>query len=957
MSKKLGLMSVLLGSMLLVACGETASSSSIAPSSTPTSTTTSTVSSETPSSSSVSSSQIDEAQEFLDIAYDSLGGLIADPSNITTGFQVPSNLANGVTATWSSSNPGVLSFGQPAQNTGLINTVVNRPSNGDGDARFNISAALSIPATLTSGNLTRTWTIEITVKENEVPELVIENVDDILAIRDVAYDGTLNVTLDDLTVIGKSAGDAFVYDGTGTIMIYGGAASSMEVGKVYTVSGIAEWYFGLWEITGSTATLQADDQAQFPTKETVDSVDTKVASLVADGKHLSAFGNAASGNFEPIYASLTGRVYMIPSDTGNYNTWILDDENTAGYVAGSASGETKTPANAFMLYYQTPDFNLIRQYNGIVITIDVIIYTYRSNNHAFSIYYIGGPNGVSAVLSDEQKQTIDAAAISLPASITEATTLTLSTLGTNGSTITWSSSNNAVIDPLTGVVTIPSPAQVITLTASIVAGQLTAVTRTFDIVVGELENSTMATLLTKSVGNIAYSEAEVVWLAANKRSAVLADATGYGFIFNSVALDISVGQFIGANYTVGIFNGLVQMTAVKLLTPKGTDPNITPSAQVWTATEANALTTATVWSPSLVTMELIGYANNTYTNGYLAGFGTKFVQTNNAPTTLRNKKFTITAWTTGRGSGNPAPSITLGSLVADDYTPIVAAATDLNDTEILALATQRYVAPAANAELTTNLTLPTTYTPSGTTFVANLAWTSSNPDVISNTGVVTRPASGQPDASVTMSYVMSVGAEANAAVEIAYTVKAVEEVVNPVVATELFISEYIEGAPGNRKAIEIFNGTGASVTLTGIYTIKLGINGAAWSTTPISLTGTIADKDVFVLYYDDSTSNDKLGTFGDQESTALTFNGNDAIGLFKNNLLIDVFGVQGVEQGTGWTMGEVANATQDKVIIRKSSVISPNTTWTISEWTIVRNYTSGDDSTPLTTLGNHTFGS
>jgi hypothetical protein len=286
----------------------------------------------------------------------------------------------------------------------------------------------------------------------------------------------------------------------------------------------------------------------------------------------------------------------------------------------------------------------------------------------------------------------------------------------------------------------------------------------------------------------------------------------------------------------------------------------------------------------------------------------------------------------------------------------VTTATAPTDAEILALATQRYVAPVANAELTTNLTLPTTYTPTGTTFVANLAWTSSNPSVISNTGVVTRPASGQPDASVTMSYVMSVGAEANAAVEIAYTVKAVEEVVNPVIATELFISEYIEGAPGNRKAIEIFNGTGASVTLTGVYSIKLGVNGAAFSTT-ISLTGTIADKDVFVLYYDDSTSNDKLGTFGDQESTALNFNGDDAIGLFKNDILIDIFGVQLVDPGSGWTMGEVTNATQDKVIIRNSSVISPTTTWTIAEWTIVRNYTLGDDSTPLTTLGSHTFGS
>jgi len=775
MSKKFGLMSVLLGSMLLVACGETVSSST--PTSTPTSTTTSTtstVTSVTPSSSSVSSSQIDEAQEFLDIAYDSLGGLIADPSNITTGFQVPSNLANGVSATWSSSNPGVLSFGQPAQNTGLINTVVNRPSNGDGDARFNISAALSIPATLTSGNLTRTWTIEITVKENEVPELVIENVSDILAIRDVAYDGTLNVTLDDLTVIGKSAGDAFVYDGTGTIMIYGGAASSMEVGKVYTVSGIAEWYFGLWEITGSTATLQADDQAQYPTKETVDSVDTKVASLVAGGKHLSAFGNAASGNFEPIYASLTGRVYMIPGDTGNYNTWILDDENTAGYVAGSASGETKTPANAFMLYYQTPDFNLIRQYNGIVITIDVIIYTYRSNNHAFAIYYIGGQNGVSAILSDEQKQTIDANALSVPATILEATTLTLPTQGQNGSTITWTSTNSAIIDPTTGVVTIPESAQAVTLTASVVAGELTPVVKTFVVVVGLLSNTTLNNFDALALNTIGYSEVKVLWKNPTGSSAgktfVVGDQTGFAYIFNSTVLNINVGDFVGLNYKVGAYRGLNQMTEVQVLAPKAETAPTTLAPTVWDATQATSYATGSKIYAMYVTFnDVIGYQSGNFTNGYLPGFGVREIQLNGSTNDLRNQKFNVTGFMIGRSSDAPASRITLQ--VESVSTPSVP-----TDAEILALATQRYVAPVANAELTTNLTLPTTYTPTGTTFVANLAWTSSNPSVISNTGVVTRPASGQPDASVTMSYVMSVGAEANAAVEIAYTVKAAEAV-------------------------------------------------------------------------------------------------------------------------------------------------------------------------------------
>jgi hypothetical protein len=942
MSKKFGLMSVLLGSMLLVACGETVSSSN--PTSTPTSTTTSTTStvsssSVIPSSSSEASSEIDEAQEFLDIAYDSLGGLIADPSNITTGFQVPSNLANGVTATWASANPGVLSFGQPAQNTGLINTVVNRPQNGDGDARFNISATLSIPATLTSGNLTRVWTIQITVKENEVPELVIENVDDILAIRDVAYDGTLNVTLDDLTIISKSAGDAFAYDGTGTIMIYGGAAPSLVVGSVYTIAGIAEWYYGLWEITGSTATLQPNSQAQFPNKETVDSVDTKVASLVTDGKHLSAFGNAATGNFEPIYASLTGKVYMIPGDSGNYNTWILDDENSVGYLPGSASGETKTPANAFMLYYQTPNFNLIRQYNGIIITIDVIIYTYRSNNHAFAIYYIGGPNGVNAILTDEQKQTIDANALSVPATILEATTLTLPTQGQNGSTIAWTSSNSAIIDATTGVVTIPESAQAVTLTASVTVGQLTAVVKTFVVVVGLLENTNLGAFDALAANAIAYSEVKVLWKNPSGSSAgktfVVGDQTGFAYIYNSTALNINVGDFVGLNYKVGVYRGLNQMTEVQVLTPKAEVAPSIPTPTVWDATQATTWATSAKIYTMYVTFEnVIGFQSGNFTNGYLPGFGARQIQLNGSSNDLRNQKFNATGFLIGRNSDAPATSITL-------QVESVTTATAPTDAEILALATQRYVAPVANAELTANLTLPTTYTPVGTTFVANLAWTSSNPDVISNTGVVTRPASGQPDATVTLSYVMSVGSEANAAVEIAYTVKAAEAV-QPTLPTDLFFSEYIEGS-SNNKAFEIFNGTGSPIDLS-IYTVKLFGNGSPTATATQALSGTLANNDVYVI--SNASANATILGIKDITSGVANYNGDDALGLYKNDVLIDVFGVIGTDPGTNWVVG--TGATSEFTLVRKSSVISGVTTWDNTQWDVYPQDTT-------TYLGSHSL--
>lgn len=765
MFKKMGMTLVVVGAITLAGCVEASSSTPVS------------------SSETSSSVAVDPALAKLQSAYDSLGGLIADPTNITTGFQVPISLANGVTATWTSAEPGVLGFSTTPVN-GLINATVNRPAKDNGDAAFNIFADLSIAAELTAGNLTRRWTQGVTVKQSTVDLIVINSIADILALRDPSLDRTLNVTLANLTIFARSGGEAFAYDGTGIIQIYRGAAENLTVGRVYTISGLIDWYFGIWEIVDSTAEEQVNATPQTPTKEAITGVLGKVNRLTGEGAHLSASQTAAAGNFEPIYARVTGKVAIIADRPANYNTYILDQGMEASaFVAGAGS----VPANALLVYYQTVDYNLIKAFDGLEITIDVVIYTFRSDQRAFAVYYVGGPTGITANLTDAQAQTIDAAALSLPASITDATTLTLPAIGANGgSAITWSSSHPEVINATTGAVTIPNPAVVVTLTASILKGEGPALVRTFEVVVGQLENTTMAVLLTKSVGNVAYSEAEVVYLAADKRSAVLADATGYGYIFNSVALDITLGQFIGASYTVGIFRGLVQMTAVKLVAPKGVDPNITPAAQVMTATEALPITSAAAWAPALVTMELVGYASGNFTNGYLAGFGTNFIQTNNAPTSLRDKKFTVTGWLTGRGSATPAQSLTLISTL--DYAAVAAAATDPSDAEKLALATQRYVAPVANATLTSNLTLATTYTLPGTSFVANLAWTSSNPSVISNSGEVTRPAFGQPDANVTMSYVLSVGAQANAAVDIAYTVKAAEEnqSAQPVVVTAAY---------------------------------------------------------------------------------------------------------------------------------------------------------------------------
>ena len=85
--------------------------------------------------------------------------------------------------------------------------------------------------------------------------------------------------------------------------------------------------------------------------------------------------------------------------------------------------------------------------------------------------------------AEEAKLKADASALTLDTSdIRAATTLTLPATGAvNGSAITWASSDSSIIDPATGVVTLPgSGIRTVTLTATLTRGEATAY-RSFDI--------------------------------------------------------------------------------------------------------------------------------------------------------------------------------------------------------------------------------------------------------------------------------------------------------------------------------------------------------------------------------------------------------------------------------------------------------------------------------------------
>nr|WP_300564813.1 GEVED domain-containing protein [Flavobacterium sp.] len=144
--------------------------------------------------------------------------------------------------------------------------------------------------------------------------------------------------------------------------------------------------------------------------------------------------------------------------------------------------------------------------------------------------------------------------------------------------------------------------------------------------------------------------------------------------------------------------------------------------------------------------------------------------------------------------------------------------------------------------------------------------------------------------------------------------------------TELYFSEYLEGS-SNNKALEIANATGASVSMS-IYSIKKQTNGAgAWST-GLALTGTLANNGKFVIVnsaiasacYSTATAN--LST----AAAEMAYNGNDAVGLFKNGVLIDVIGTFD---------GGSANFSADETMRRKTAATVPATTFNkTADWDI-----------------------
>ncbi len=177
--------------------------------------------------------------------------------------------------------------------------------------------------------------------------------------------------------------------------------------------------------------------------------------------------------------------------------------------------------------------------------------------------------------------------------------------------------------------------------------------------------------------------------------------------------------------------------------------------------------------------------------------------------------------------------------------------------------------------------------------------------------------------------------------------------VREVQETKLIFSEYIEGSSSN-KAVEIYNLDENSVNL-GDYKVVRASNGGGWgSGSELVLSGTLAGNDVYVITNDGASDANITGN-SDVTSDITWFNGNDALGLFLNDVLVDVIGDPNSD--ANFDAAGVTGAAVNHTLVRKASVEAGNSDWASSAGTTEENsewivY----DIDVTSNLGSHTAG-
>ena len=485
-------------------------------------------------------------------AYDSL--LLANiGSGVATDLTLPTTVGTeGVTVTWSSDKPDVLS------NLGVVN---RQPEH----------TTVVLTATLHYNNLTLEKDFQIVVlRFAEFVEVasVQEAIEWFQTGVSPDPEEPINyyVKVPGVTVLGRTS-DGFMFgDSTGVLFAYTASVpnANWQVGQVYDIYGLLDFYFGGIQFNGIKSVSQPIQMIPSDAEVTV-LTPTPVTDIVAYIATLPKVHPDKSSPFTHHYIQLTAKVrYQTGYSDDRYHTLFVNPDYVGPDIETHANSAFTD--NALIVYY-TSNNDAIKAFDGLTVTVNVFMYSLRDDRNLFTVVFLGDADDIQFDLTDAEVVDLagDLATKDLPAEIIENTTLQLPSalLGTE---IAWSSSDEAVINPATGVVTIPETGQVIvTLTAEIT---LNDVTKSFQvtIAVGELEVLSVADAKAIASGTVRVQG--VVTGITTNRTFAIEDETGAIAIYIPFGTEATwfgyVGKEIDLIGTRSAHNGLLQINPVEV---------------------------------------------------------------------------------------------------------------------------------------------------------------------------------------------------------------------------------------------------------------------------------------------------------------------------------------------------------------------------------------------------------
>ncbi len=881
--------------------------------------------------------EADEDQGVYDAAYTALSLVVTggELDSVISAFTVPTALRGDVVAIWTSSD----SVHANITTAGALTTVnVVRPLNGEGDADVTLTAAL------TYNDITGTKTFDITILE-EPEGVVIMTLSEIRG-STMTYGTTSaestsavvgeTVRINDVTVSGIDSDGYYISDGSAALFIFGAPGPTIVLNQKGSVLATVGIYYGAFQLSNVTWSNVTQSTAITPTQVDLSdywvAADVTVQTLVDTKNNLVLTGLVTFDAVVVYREDFTGG--------SNYMLTLVDP------VTAVTSHDT----NFVLSYYKGPLHDELAAYDGLTLTFTAIsreIRDARATNDTIGtrpIFSLAIQTMVVPVLTEAQKALVDKNSIKIETDFIADGRVMLPTTGAQGSTITWAyttddHANNHFVNLITGIITIDDELQVESyLTATVVNGDTTE-TRDFVLVIGQFPISDISDVQDDTLFEDGDTIRVIAVVTALTKTGGfwMQDATGglniytYGEYLDTLN-DLTLGSEVEMIGELDIYNGLFEIKNLTFL-------EVTDTAVLMP-------TPASLNDVEFTDIALLPYQGTLVS---FEGFALKY------EVTATSGSFSATFYNPADGSqisarvestlGTYAATLAfLTSLDADDPVDVTGAIMGwYKGYQLAVTSSTNFSAGAAIAEAdfaayaVSKLDLPdadavvkTISMPATGLFGSTIVWTSTVPAVIAIDGTVTRPAIGAADVTVTIGYTLTLGGT-----DLTGSVAVVVPALEPAsVASDLFISEYVEGG-GYSKAIEIFNGTGADVDLSTYKLVQFN-NGSQTVSYTFDLTGTLVDGDVIVVVNDaaaqavldvaDLTQTGKSGI-------VLAFNGDDCVALTKNDVIIDLIGINdGVDPGSYWAVG--TGTTQDHTLVRNETVSGPVATWDTDEWDV-----------------------